>query len=115
MDGGSGSEEAPQLTLIPTITNRRIIHKAHPAQVRLDQRQIFDVTPVVLQKTAVPVELLGEESAAAVEPVDDGVGVLGHRGGVDDEGVPCCHLGMSGILCRGVKVAEMDLRGLYEF
>jgi hypothetical protein len=38
--------------------------------------------------TRFAIQFLGKETAPAIEPVDDWVGVLWHRGGVDDKGVP---------------------------
>ena len=42
----------------------------------------------------IPVQLLGEQTSASIEPVDDGIGVLGHRSREDDEGVPRSDLGI---------------------
>lgn len=47
-----------RLTLIPAITNWRVVHETDPTQILLHEREILDITPVILKKARLPVQLL---------------------------------------------------------
>ncbi len=69
------------------ITHRTIIQNHHPGQIRLDDIQILDIRPAT-KRAILPIQSPREELTLLLQPVDDRVGVLLHRGGEDDEIVP---------------------------
>ena len=92
-----------RLTFVKNVAHRAIVQDHDLAQVRLDLRQVLDVRAVAV-RAVLPVVAAREVGALALEPVDDRVGVLLHRGGEDDEVEPFADLG----LLAGVGEEETD-------
>jgi hypothetical protein len=69
------------------VTNRAVIKYHDLAQIRLDLGKILDVGPVT-ERAVLSIVSSREILALDLQPVDDRVGVLLHRGGEYDQIVP---------------------------
>jgi hypothetical protein len=75
------------LTWVKYVTNGAVIKNHDPAQIRLDLGEILDVDPIA--KCAVlSIVSSSEVLALNLQPVDDRIGILLHRGGENDQIVP---------------------------
>lgn len=83
-----GFRENSTRTFVPAVTDRRVVHEANPAEILFHQCQILDVASIGLQETRFTIQLFLKVPLASVQPVDDGVCVLGHRCGIYNERVP---------------------------
>jgi hypothetical protein len=79
------------LTFVEDVAHGAVINDHDLAQIGLHLCQILDVSPIA-KRAVLPIVSACKVLALCFEPINDGIGILLHRGSKDDEIIPFANL-----------------------